>query len=462
MSELSKMNTNDLLNYSYGKEKTSHSSIRRACVILTMAVVFMLMPLLPGINTHFTADAASVTASGRTTDLVYVRKTASTSSKSMGLLKKGTNVTISREVFTSKTSTSSTSRWYQISGGGKKGYIRADLIKVTKYANVSAMTTDDLNYRKGAGTSMSRVGTAGPGASVRVCLPAKAAGSNATWYRVYYRGRYCFMSGDYLAFTVAGKKGLAGKILAKATNGGSARYVGTLDTSNCSRVMCIKGDNGSYVPQGMAYTGSRYYIVFGMDNSKQRIVTYSTNGKRLSSSGFPFYIGHPNAMTWNPETKNCYIFKGSQKTIYTWNPATNRYGKATTPYSSSGVAYDKNTKKIYATSLSGVRVYSADGRFRHQKYFNRCYHSGKTYVQDCGAGKGYVIHALSSGNKFGLNYLDIYRVSDGKYLGSFKVYLGELESVIVDNKGYMQLLVNHGGTYNDWIWKTPINVNDLK
>jgi uncharacterized protein YgiM (DUF1202 family) len=412
----------------------------------------------------FTASAAAPTSKGVTIDSVNVRKSATTSSKSLGMLKKGVKVTISNEVFTSGTSVSGSSRWYKISGGGKNGYIRADFIKVTAYGNATAFATDDLNYRAGAGTSMSKKGCMSAGTSFRVCHAAKSAGGSSTWYRVIINKKHAFVCGDYIAFDggkVSGSKGIASKLQANATNGGRARYVGTLNKSNCSRVMSVKGDSGSYVPQGMAYSGSRYYIVFGMGN-KQRIVTYAANGKRMSSTGFTFNMGKPNGIAYNPITKLCYIFRGSQKTVYTWNPATKKFGRTTTPYSSSGIAYDSTTKKMYASSLTGIRAYSGDGKFNHEKLFSRCSHSGKTYVQDCGAGKGYVFHALSGSYKFGTNYLDVYRAKDGKYLGSFKVDLGELEGVIVDSKGYVQLLVNCGGTYTEWIWKTPINVKNLK
>ena len=68
---------------------------------------------------------------------------------------------------------------------------------------------------------------------------------------------------------------------------------------------------------------------------------------------------------------------------------------------------------------------------------------------------------MSGPNKFGKNYLDVYRAKDGKYLGSIAVYLAEIESVIVNNDGYVEILSNHGGTYNEYIWKTPLNVKDM-
>lgn len=249
-------------------------------------------------------------------------------------------------------------------------------------------------------------------------------------------------------------------LLKSPADGGKARYVGTFDSSNCTKLFSITGFSKAVVPQGMTFTGSEYYIVYGM-NPMQAIVTYSASGKKIKSGGFAFNIGHPNGITWDPETKLCYIFKGNQQTIYTWNPATNKYGKSKTPYSSSGVAYDKTTREIYATSHTGVRVYSADGRFSHKKMFKRCSHGIKHYIQDCGAQDGFIFHGISGSNKHKTNFLDVYRASDGKYLGSIRIAIGEIESVVIGNDGYVQLLVNNP-TRTDYVWKTPLNINDLK
>jgi len=260
-------------------------------------------------------------------------------------------------------------------------------------------------------------------------------------------------------FEVSSDKLVAG-LLSNPTNGGSARYAYTFDSSNCRKLFEITGFSKALVPQAMTFTGSEYYILYGM-NPMQAIVTYSANGQKTKSGGFAFNIGHPNGITWDPQTGLCYIFKGGQTTIYTWNPRTNKYGKSKTPYSSSGLAYDKTTNVIYASSETGIRIYTADGRFQHQKLFSRCRHSGKTHVQDCGAQDGFIFHGVSGANKHKTNYLDVYRASDCKYLGSIRIALGEIESAVVGNDGYLQLLVNTPQR-TDYIWKTPLNINDLK
>ena len=106
-------------------------------------------------------------------------------------------------------------------------------------------------------------------------------------------------------------------------------------------------------------------------------------------------------------------------------------------------------------------TYGSDGKFRLQAAFGRCSHSFWHSAQDCGAGGGFLFHAVSGANYRSVNYLDVYRISDRKYLGSINVTLGEVESAIVDNKGYVELLINHGGT-TDYVWRTPLNIKDLQ
>ena len=277
-------------------------------------------------------------------------------------------------------------------------------------------------------------------------------------YRVdVYAGSVCYnkINSD---FQVLGND-LAAKLLANPKNGGKARIVGTFSKKNCSAIMAVRGTKKANVPQGMTICGDKYYLIYGM-HSKQAVVTYSSTGKKLASKTIPFNMGHPNGITWNPQAGVCYIFRGNAKKCYTWNPADNSFKKVKTPYSSSGIAYDSTRNVMYATSKTGIRTYSADGRFSHFKLFSRCRHKGKTYIQDCGAYNGYIFHCVSGSNKHKKNYLDVYREADGKYLGTVRIKIDEAESAVVGPDGYIQILCNTTGR-TDYIWRTPLNIRDL-
>ena len=51
------------------------------------------------------------------------------------------------------------------------------------------------------------------------------------------------------------------------------------------------------------------------------------------------------------------------------------------------------------------------------------------------------------------SYIDLYRVSDKAYLGSYDVSIGEIESCVVDD-GYLVILMNMRGTSTDRLYKT--------
>ena len=448
-----------------------HVLEKTVMIMLAAALIFTALPVLNA--PAFTSEAKAITASGRINDDdVNLRKSASTGSSSVGVLNKGAKLTIYKEVFTSSSSSAATKRWYKVKAGKKEGYVRADLVNISRYGKTAAVSTDALNYRKGPATTFKILGMMDKGDRMTLQLPAKCSGSSDSWYRVKIGDSTGYVCADYVklgkslfitktAKQLAGRSDLAKALLSDPSGGGKARVVYTFDSSNCSRMFSIKGYKNATVPQGLAFTGKKYYVLYGMA-AGQAVVTYSADGERLGASKFSFCIGHPNGITWDPVTKLCYVFKGRTKRIYTWNPATKKFGKARTPYSSSGVSYDRKTKRLYASSRTGLRTYSADGAFTHYNLFSRCDHGFFHYPQDCGAGGGFIFHGISGANKKTTNYLDVYRAADNAYLGSIRIKLGEIESAVVGNDGYVRLLINTMGDDTDYIWKTPLNVNELK
>lgn len=449
----------------------------RLCIRVFAALLMIMLcaSAVPLIGGSSTVSAATVTALGKVnTDKANLRESPTTKSQSLAELAVNTEVTVNCEVYTGNLITTDKNVWYQVSVGGQSGYIRSDLVTVTGYSNISGALKAEFEYRKGPGDGYKSLGTAMAGSAVTIFVTAIKEGSNEVWYHAAVNGVAAYVNAAQVEIGAAspaetapkedpaleGKSPLARALLTNPTDGGSARIVYTFNSSNCKKKFRVKGYKNNHVPQGMTYNGGQYYILFGMYD-RQGIVTYSSMGFKLKTSKFPYNMGHPNGITWDPITGLCYIFKGNQKRIYTWNPATNQFGKAATPFSSSGVAYDPTSNVLYATSQSGIRLYSAEGAFQHQRLFARCTHPGKTYIQDCGAGAGFIFHGVSGSNKHTINYLDVYRVADSKYLGTIKVTLGELESAVVAEDGTVELLINHAGTYDEYIWRTPLNVNEL-
>lgn len=179
----------------------------RKALKLNISIVISLFVLILAVFS-FGAFAASVPdASGQinSSDGAVLRKSSSTSSSKVCVLTNKTKLTIHKEVFKSKTSTSKKNKWFYVTANGRKGYVRADLVSNIKYGSVSGKVTSKLNYRKGAGTKMKKVGTYKKGAKVTVVLKANPVsstkGSSSTWYKVKSGSKYYYVSSGRVTLT---------------------------------------------------------------------------------------------------------------------------------------------------------------------------------------------------------------------------------------------------------------------
>ena len=87
-------------------------------------------------------------------------------------------------------------------------------------------------------------------------------------------------------------------------------------------------------------------------------------------------------------------------------------------------------------------------------------HSGTIYTQDCGGHAGIMFRCLSGSGKHGINYIDLYHMKTGRYLGTISCDLSEVESCIVDDEGFLEILSNNTSN-TDYIWKTDLNIDTL-
>lgn len=240
--------------------------------------------------------------------------------------------------------------------------------------------------------------------------------------------------------------------------GAATRIIYTLTPSNCKVVKSVTGDGGIHVPQGLAYTGKKYIIAYGMGGA-QRIISFNVKGNKKEISVPKIALGHPNGFTYSDKTKLCYSVRGWSSGCVTYNPKTGKYGKISLPYGCSGIAYDRKNKCFYTSSRSGMRRYSGDGKFKHEKYVGMINHRG-SFTQDCGGHAGIMFYCMSGGSKHGTNYIDLYDMKNGNYLGTLQCELSEVESAIADKDGFIEVLSNTSSK-TDYIYKTPINVETL-
>lgn len=398
-----------------------------------------------------------------------VRKLPSTNSNKISWANNNASLKIKDMVFTTTSNTRKKNVWYHVTVNNETGYIRSDLVDSLKFVGKKTTTTDKVNYRNGAGTGMKKIGTLKKGASLTICLPTYAKSSPIIWYRAIIKNKVRFISAKYVSYNgnpnLNNKCPCATALLKNATSGGSVRKVFTFDSNNCIKKLTTKAESSStcsHVPQALAFSGSNYYVLYAMNGESQYIIRYNPDGsgrKRFSTGK----KGHLNGMTWDANSKKIIYTKGLQYTVYTLDPSNGKFSTATTtPHSNSGVGYDKKKKYMIFSSKTAINTYMADGIYTCTDEFERCSRSGTYYVQDCCAQNGFVFHCVSIGDKTGgNNYIDVYRVIDGKYMGSIQVKLGEIESAIVNNKGYLEILIN-ATSWTDYVWRTPLKISDLK
>ncbi len=244
-----------------------------------------------------------------------------------------------------------------------------------------------------------------------------------------------------------------------SSGGARANIIYSVDSSNCEVVKVVTGAGSASVPQSFGYTGEKYIIAYGMSGS-QRIVTYNVDGDGKSVSVPKVELGHPNGFCYSDSTGLCYCVKGWSGRCVTYDPETDGYDVITLPAGCSGIAYDRIRNQFYTSSRTAMRVYSGDGKFSSVRSTGVVVHSGHTYTQDCGGHAGIMMRCLSGSSKHGTNYVDLYNMVNGTYLGTIACELSEVESAVCDKDGYMLLLCNNSG-YEDYIWKTDINIEDI-
>ena len=172
--------------------KTISSKLNIFIILLILTAVVAICS-----SGAFAASAPSATGQVDFSGGIVLRKSPTVYSKNLGHLKNNTKITIYKEIFKTKKSTSSNDIWLYISANGQKGYIKACRADNIKYSNVSGKITTDVNYRKGAGIKMKYVGTLNKGEKVTVVLLANpvnsAKGSSLQWYKIRSGSKYYYV-----------------------------------------------------------------------------------------------------------------------------------------------------------------------------------------------------------------------------------------------------------------------------
>jgi sarcosine oxidase delta subunit len=259
--------------------------------------------------------------------------------------------------------------------------------------------------------------------------------------------------------TVKGKKSNAVHITGcseKAKSYSGSKNLATLDRNNLEKVATITGSGNTNIPQSMSFNGHEYIVSYvNRGGTSGKLIAYSQDGKMQRVKSVTG-MGHANGSTYNPNTGNIYTVRTHKKirspkcTVFKESDFSSA-GSFNLPRNASGIAYDETNNKYYISK--GNEIYVLDSEFRKEQFIWKSIRYN--HAQDIGAYNGVVLVCTwVSGNK---SYIDLYRISDEKYLGSYYVPIGEIESVVVDD-GYLVILMNTIGSSRDYIYRTKERV----
>lgn len=203
-----------------------------------------------------------------------VRASASTTSRVLGTLKNGANISI----------ISKEGSWYKISYNGTTGYVYGDYVKVNDNStsqpsnpNTPEQTpstpentqtgqvinvTSKLNIRGGAGTNYGIVGTLGANATVNIL------GQEGSWYKISYNGVTGYVSSSYIKINSSSNNtntdstvkygkvvNISTKLNVRKSASTSSSIIGTL--ANSTKVTILEKLNGWYK---ISYNGIVGYV----------------------------------------------------------------------------------------------------------------------------------------------------------------------------------------------------------
>ncbi|MBQ6624125.1 MAG: fibronectin type III domain-containing protein [Mogibacterium sp.] len=226
-----------------------------------------------------------------------------------------------------------------------------------------------------------------------------------------------------------------------------------LNRKNCELVRTVKGVKEGVTPQSFVHNNGEYVVLYSVSGNKtQRIIKF---GKKKTVIKPKANLGHCNGLTI--ADGRYYMVKGGSPDGVSFN-LTSDYKPFRLPNNAAGIAYDESNEMFYTAQHMVIASYDKD--LNELNTFNRIHRNYRNYSQDCGAYKGIMMHCVSGSDFQGTNYIDFYDMLNWKYIGSIECQLNEVESLIVDDDGYIQLLCNTKKS-EDNIWKTPINMKML-
>ena len=231
------------------------------------------------------------------------------------------------------------------------------------------------------------------------------------------------------------------------------KIIRKLTEADFELVTVPQGGPKARIPQGISVTKDQYLVTYV--NRKSTIgylLSFKKKTGELKKITRVDGLGHGNGSAYNPYTNRLYLLSGKKgefsKKCFVYDPKTHKLiDKVTLPVPTSGIAFDKSTNKFYLAY--GDEMYVCDSNFKLEKTLKKSVRY--IHPQDIGAyNSAFMVCTWIEENK---SFIDIYRVSDGAYLGTYDVSMGEIESCTVDD-GYLVILMNTINSIDDKIYRT--------
>ena len=257
---------------------------------------------------------------------VNVRKGAGTNNSIVACLAKNTAVTIVGEA-----KDSSGAVWYKIKFSGGEGYMRHDFITIesgsssnnnssnNSSSNSGSYTEkagkvngNNVNIRKGAGTSNQIVGSLSTGAAVTVIGEAKDS-SGAVWYKIKYSGGQGYMHSSYVTITTGSTSSgstatptpTPSYTAKKAVVNGDYVYVRTgAGTSNSKKTSLMKNAAITVIGEAKDSSGDLWYKIQYSGGEGYMFSEYVTFTQGSTSSGSTANTGSSSSSTGNTGSVN--------------------------------------------------------------------------------------------------------------------------------------------------------------
>lgn len=237
----------------------SFSARKAVSAFLAMIIVISTFFVMP-ITSSAYSNKYKVTANGN----LNMRKTASSKGEVVEHIKKGQALYIQKN---------SSGNWvYCKNSSGKAGYVPVKHINKAKNSSVymTCKTTDNVNLRKGAGTSYAVITVVPNGTTMNI-----SDSSNSSWAKVKYNGNTGYLSKTYVNVYFKTSKSTH----TTPTTGGATKGPLTLKSTSAS-----------------VYKGSYYGIQYS-NTSKTKVKWTSSNSKVASVDNEGILYGKANGST---------------------------------------------------------------------------------------------------------------------------------------------------------------------